>query len=133
MIIAEAPHGSGALITAADARRIGRPVFAVPGPLGARASEGTNALIAAGAARACLGAADVAKTIGLVGSVPPPAGDPLLDALAAGPLDPDALARRLRLDPRTLRARLVTLVLKGTVVDRGDGRFARGARDREPS
>jgi len=131
VVVAEAPHGSGALITAADAVRIGRPVFAVPGPLGARGSEGTNALIAAGAARACLGAAHVAKAIGLVGSVPPPAADPLLDALAAGPLDPDALARRLRVDPRTLRARLVTLVLSGAVVDRGDGRFARGARDLE--
>jgi len=128
VVIAEAPLGSGALITAADALRIGRPVFAVPGPLGARASEGTNALIAAGAARACLGPADVATAMGLVGSVPPPAADPLLDALAAGPLDPDELARRLRVDPRTLRARLVTLVLSGAVVDRGDGRFARGAR-----
>lgn len=125
VVVAEAPPGSGALITAADAVRLGRPLFAVPGPLGARTAEGTNALIAAGTARACLGAEAVARAIGLDAARPPVAGDPLLDALAAGPLDLDGLARRLRVDRSTLRARLVSLVFSGAVVDRGDGRFSR--------
>ena len=127
VVVAEAPQGSGALITAADAIRLGRPLFAVPGPLGARASEGTNALIASGAARACLGPDEVARAIGLNASVPAPAADPVLDALAAGPLDLDELARRVPLDRSALRARLVSLVLSGAVIDRGDGRFGRGA------
>lgn len=127
VVVAEAPHASGALITAGEAVRLGRPLFAVPGPLGARASEGTNALIASGVARACLGADDVARAIGLAAPAPAPSADPLLDALAAGPLDLDELARRIRVDPSALRARLVSLVLSGAVVDRGDGRFARGA------
>jgi DNA-binding IclR family transcriptional regulator len=46
--------------------------------------------------------------------------------LAAGPLDLDELARRTRLDRSALRVRLVALVFSGAVVDRGDGRFARG-------
>ena len=128
VVVAEAPTGSGALITAADAARLGRPVFAIPGPLGARASEGTNALIATGGARACLGPEDVARAIGLAARASDAVNDPLLDALAAGPLDIDALARRLGLERATVRPRLVMLVLSGAVVDQGDGRFARGAR-----
>jgi len=128
VVVAEAPHASGALITAAAAARLGRLVFAVPGPLGARTSEGTNALIASGAARACLGADDVARVIGLVAVSRLTTVDPVLDALAAGPLDLDALAQRMRADRSALRPRLVSLVLSGAVVDVGDGRFGR-ARD----
>lgn len=126
VVVVEAPDRSGALITAADALRLGRPLFAIPGPLGARTCEGTNALIASGAARACLGPDDVARAIGLSASASR-SEDPLLDALAAEPLDLDELATRIRADRGALRARLVSLVLSGAVVDRGDGRFARGA------
>jgi DNA processing protein len=126
VVVVEAPAGSGALITAADAVRLGRPLFAVPGPLGARSSEGTNALIASGAARACLGGDDVARAVGLAPPAAEPNADPLLDALAAGPLDLDELARRVRGDRSALRSRLVSLVFSGAVVDQGDGRFARG-------
>jgi DNA processing protein len=125
VIVAEAPHSSGALITAAGAARLGRPVFAVPGPLGARTSEGTNALIASGAARACLGADDVARAIGLAAVSVVPTVDPVLEALAAGPLGLDELARRMRVDRSSLRPRLMSLVLSGAVVEVGDGRFAR--------
>ena len=124
VIVVEAPVASGALITAADAARLGRPLFAVPGPLGARTSEGTNGLIASGAARACLGPDEVAQAVGLVAAVRVADADPLLDVLAAGPLDLDELARRTRLDRSALRARLVALVFSGAVVDQ-DGRFGR--------
>ncbi|HEV2250692.1 MAG TPA: DNA-processing protein DprA [Candidatus Limnocylindria bacterium] len=127
VVVVEAPVGSGALITAADAVRLGRPLFAVPGPLGARTAEGTNALIASGAARACLGPSDVARVLGLDARASAATADPLLEALAAGPLDLDALAHRTRTDRSALRARLVSLVLAGAIVDRGDGRFARAA------
>ena len=124
VIVAEAPTGSGALITAADAARLGRPLFAVPGPLGSRTSEGTNELIASGAARACVGPEEVARIVGLVAAHSVATADPLLDALAAGPLDLDELARRTRIERSALRARLVGLVFSGAVVDR-DGRFGR--------
>ena len=128
VVVAEAPERSGALITAADAVRLGRPLFAVPGPLGARTCVGTNRLIASGGARACLGANEIAEAIGVVAGSSVGPADPVLDALAEGALDLDALARRVRIDPITLRVRVVSLVLSGAVVDRGDGRFARAAR-----
>ena len=126
VVVIEAPAGSGALITAADAARLRRPVFAVPGPIGARTSEGTNALIGAGLARACLGPDAVGAVIGVTARNDAPQDDAVLEALAAGPLDLDELARRASLDRAVLRSRLVTLLLEGAVVDRGDGRYARG-------
>ena len=126
VIVVEAPAGSGALITAADAARLRRPVFAVPGPIGARTSEGTNALIGAGLARACLGPDAVGAVIGVTARNDAPRDDAVLEALAAGPLDLDELAHRASLERAVLRSRLVTLLLEGAVVDRGDGRYARG-------
>ena len=125
VVVVEAPPDSGALITAADARRLGKRLFAVPGPLGARTSEGTNALIGSGAAETCLGPAEVAAALGLSGATTVSGADPILEALAAGPADLDGLARRIGLERPILRARLVRLILEGAVIDRGDGRYAR--------
>jgi len=49
VVVAEAPIGSGALITASHAASQGRDVMAVPGPVNARTSKGTNKLIKDGA------------------------------------------------------------------------------------
>ncbi len=125
VIVVEAPVGSGALITAAEAAKLRRPVFAVPGPIGARASEGTNALIAAGIATACLGAEAVGAAIGVSASVRRAPAHAVLEALAAGPLDLDELARCLRVERATLRAHLAALLMQGEVIDSGDGRYAR--------
>ncbi len=48
-VVVEAPVGSGALITAKTALYQGRDIFAVPGELGNKNSEGCNALIRGGA------------------------------------------------------------------------------------
>jgi DNA processing protein len=128
-VVVEAPVVSGALITAEDARRTGRPVCAVPGPIGASASEGTNALIASGRARLLTGPALLLSMLGAA----LPAGartegdlDPrILDALAASPADPDALARRLGLRPDELTGILARLLVRGDVVMAPDGRLVR--------
>src|SRR5207245_4994565 len=52
VVVVEAGEVAGALITAEHARRLGRRLYAVPGPLGSAASVGTNALIAQGHATA---------------------------------------------------------------------------------
>ena len=49
VIVTEAPGKSGALITAVHAVNMGKEVFAVPGPVFAKGSEGTNRLIRDGA------------------------------------------------------------------------------------
>lgn len=46
VVVVEAPDRSGALLTAAAASAIGRELYAVPGPIDAMASRGTNRLIA---------------------------------------------------------------------------------------
>ncbi|HUQ16175.1 MAG TPA: DNA-processing protein DprA, partial [Candidatus Saccharimonadales bacterium] len=128
VVIAEAPFGSGALITAAEARSLGRPLYAVPGPLGARGSEGTNGLIANGLATALV---DPTVLLALLGREPTPTGgtsppeDPLLDLLAGGPADLDELTRRTGGDPVAVRRRVVGLLLAGRIREAGDGRYAR--------
>ena len=128
-IVVEAPIDSGALITAAHARRLRRPVYAVPGPVGASASEGTNALIASGNARALTGAPMLHELLGDAR----PATAPLaastegrvLDALAAGPADADTLGRRLGLAPPALATAIARLVIRGAVASAPDGRLVR--------
>ena len=111
VVVIEAPHASGALITARHARALGRELYAVPGPLGSPQSAGTNALIASGSARALTGP----ESLGLVGRAE--TASPLLDRLAAGPLSPDVL----RADP----ADVAELLLAGRIVALPDGRLAR--------
>lgn len=49
VVVVQAPRRSGALITVDQALELGREVFAVPGPVGAPASEGTHELLRSGA------------------------------------------------------------------------------------
>jgi DNA processing protein len=73
VIVVEAPDRSGALLTAAAAIAIGRELFAVPGPIDAMASRGTNRLIADGQAEIITSSAGLLRTIGLRSSAKPPA------------------------------------------------------------
>ncbi len=122
-VIVEAGVWSGALITAADARRLRRALFAVPGPLGSAASVGTNALIATGVARALTSPSDVLDAVGARAVTPAgPERDPILAALRDGPLGVDELAARTRIPLPGLSARLAPLLVRGTLRLLGDGR-----------
>ena len=126
VVVVEAGEVSGALITATDARRLGRPLFAVPGPICSAASVGTNALIASGEARALISGAVLLGVLGeqsLAAAVPP--ADPVLEALASGPLDLDTLARRAGRGRAATETALATHLLDGSVVMTRDGTYRR--------
>jgi len=128
-VVVEAPVDSGALITAAEARKLRRPVYAVPGPIGVAASAGANALIASGKAEALTGASMLLEALG----APAPAATEhrdevamrVLDALAAAPADPDALARRLGMSGPALAMVIARLLIRGDIATAADGRLAR--------
>ena len=128
-VVVEAPVGSGALITADEARRLGRPVYAVPGPIGVAASAGVNGLIATGRAKALTGAAMLLDVLGAPASPAAEDGDPVaarvLDALAGAPADPDALARRLGMSGPTFATVIARLMIRGQIATAPDGRIAR--------
>lgn len=65
VVVVEAPDRSGALLTAAAALAIGRELYAVPGPIDAMASRGTNRLIADHQAEIVTSSASLLHTIGL--------------------------------------------------------------------
>jgi DNA processing protein len=62
-IVVEAAHRSGALITARHAMEQGREVFAIPGPINSRMSQGPHALIRDGA-RLVTSVEDVLEELG---------------------------------------------------------------------
>ncbi len=64
VIVTEAAERSGSLNTASHARRMNIPIFAVPGPITAPMSKGTNYLLKNGA-RAVTEANDVLKTLSI--------------------------------------------------------------------
>jgi DNA processing protein len=131
VVVVEAPVGSGALITADRARELGRPVYAVPGPLGASTWEGSNKYIADGRARMLLSPTDLETQLRLriLGSPAPSGGttpiDRALELLAAGPADADAIGGPLGLSAADAATLIADMLLAGSIVPTGDGRFAR--------
>lgn len=135
VVIVEARERSGSLITAGHAANQGADVFAVPGPITAPTSSGTNRLLRDGAFVA-LEAADVLHELGLP-AVPsarePTGGDAsdtaerraILAALASEPATGDELGRRLGRRPDQLALDLLELELAGRVQRETDGGWRR--------
>jgi len=117
-IIVEAGHRSGALITARHAKAIGNEVACVPGPFDSPQSAGSNHLLRDGAPFI----ASVADALSMVGIASPEEVEPLhltdvdgrvWKALAAGPLQPDALSVKCHLTVRECLAAVTSLELQG--------------------
>ena len=139
VVIVEAAHRSGSLITARFANEQGREVFAVPGsPLDPRAA-GTNDLIKQGATLVT-GAADVINAItpimgghlelplGESETSPPlnhePAADErtrIIDLLGPSPAGIDDLIRVTGISPAAVRTVLLELELAGRLERHGGG------------
>lgn len=94
VVVVESHRVGGAMLTAVEADARGRPVLAVPGPVTASSSEGTNQLLFEGRAPV-RDVADVLLTLGVEGVTPRPSAEartrPAGDAaavLAAAPWQP---------------------------------------------
>lgn len=136
VLVVEAALESGSLITARLAAEQGRDVFALPGSIHSALSKGCHRLIKQGA-KLVESAADILEEVGgrlslasaVTRSIPPNreggGDDPLLDALATGPLAMDQLAERLRLTVDALSVRLLSAEMAGTVARLPGGLFQR--------
>lgn len=133
VVVVRAGLRSGALITAALARGMGVPVFAVPGDVRERLSAGPNGLLREGA-RVAEGADDVLGALGVgesrqlgLPAVAEPAGDGarLLAAMRGEPRHVDELAREAGLGPGAAMAALLTLELQGLCEQRPGRYFLR--------
>lgn len=126
LIVIEAPHRSGALITATHALELNRIIAAVPGPIDVPQSAGSNLLLRDGA----IIIAEVADALALVGATGPAAlacardeapsfTDPgqraVWSALESPACDLDALAARASLPARKCLAAVSALELAGAI------------------
>jgi DNA processing protein len=127
-VVVEARERSGALITADFALEEGREVFAVPGPITAASSAGSNGLLRLGAAP-LLEPADVLSPLGLdVPARPAPTGElaaSVLEALRERPADADELAGLTNTPVERVAAALVELELDGLITC-GEGVYRPG-------
>jgi DNA processing protein len=133
VVVVEAADRSGSLITARHAvDRLGREVCAVPGQVGMRSAEGTNALIRDGAP-IVTGVEDILDRLAGVGTRSldrrgPPLDRELevaLDLVASGATTPDALASAGGLEPQRAAVALARLELLGYARAGPDGAYAR--------
>jgi DNA processing protein len=123
-VIVEAGRRSGALITADYALDQGREVFAVPGNIFRRASQGTNALIREGAAPV-LGLEDILEVLNLSmvshqqaarAIIPENQMESrLLEYLSADPVHVDEIGRQVALPINEVTSALALMELKGMV------------------
>jgi DNA processing protein len=143
VLVVEAGRRSGSLITANEAARQGRVVFAVPGRVDSPLSQGANQLIRDGAILA-QDLDDILEHLGEVGSkmapsLPTPAESAaaaslnateqkLFDTLAANPLSLDELVRATGVESSKAASAMTMLVLKGLVAQQPGNVFARKSR-----
>ena len=119
-IVVEAARRSGALSTAAAARRLGRELFAVPGDVDRETSRGCNGLLKDGA-RVCESAADVVEVV----AAPQGPRQRLRDALAGGPRMLASLAAEAGMDEAACSRELLHLEWAGEVRSVAGGRWER--------
>lgn len=130
VLVIEAPHKSGAMITARLALEMGREVWAVPGPITHPNSEGPNSLIRDGATP-ILGPDDIALALGLSPRqerLPLPASlapdeRALVEAIMAGTDTADSLSKALNRPITVISGMLTSLEISGSIRTVGGGRY----------
>ena len=124
LIVIEAGLKSGSLITAEMAYKLGKPIWAIPGPITSSVSVGTNKLIAEGKAKIYLSSNpspgqrhERSENLGEGNS----RGE-VLDLVADEGLDVSEIARRLNRSASDVGAELTMLILKGDIEER-EGKY----------
>jgi DNA processing protein len=137
VVVVESPERGGSMYTVTEALRRDRAVMAVPGPITAPSSSGTNKLLAEGAPPV-LGVDDVLVALGLEAQRPadtadrrpsPSAHDQrVLDACGWEPATVDQLAIRTGLGLGELLRSVQALVATGWIADDNSGWLRRLVR-----
>jgi len=130
LVVVEAAHASGSLITARWALDQGREVFAVPGRVDHPMARGCHRLLRDGAAL-LEDPAELLPALGLepvAGERTPPPSHPLVRALRGETLTADELAQRLRRPVAEVLVELVELELAGAVARGPGGLFRESGR-----
>lgn len=128
VLVIEGDMKSGTMITAREAADQGRDVFAVPGPIYASKSQGTNYLIQKGA-KLVTCSQDILEAYGIFESPDAkivPSNDQelaILSALAEEPLTMDELIRATKLEASLAASTLTIMEIEKKVRDLGNGKF----------
>ena len=135
VLVTEGAEDSGSLITADYARKFGRPVFAVPGPITSSMSKGPYKLIAKGA-KLVTSAGDILKELKIQNSKVKIATQKskiigateeenlILKLLQIEPMHFDQIVRKTRFDSAKIGSILSVMEIKGLIKSLESGQFS---------
>lgn len=131
VLVTEAPIKSGALITARLAGEQGRNIFAVPGDITNKNSEGTNYLIKTGA-QVVTGPKDIFRGLGAelslivntTKSFETKEEEVLMKILAEKPTHIDDLIKKSNIKAEIIMSCLTNMEIRGVVKNLGNGEYA---------
>lgn len=124
LLVTEGAEDSGALITAEDSMKIGRVVFAIPGPITSHLSAGANKLLGQGA-KVALKPEDILREIGIMSTTgitreirgETQEEQKIIDLLSGENLSLDELVRKTKKSVAQVSLVLSQLELSGIVKD----------------
>ncbi|HLD51319.1 hypothetical protein A3K34_00600 [candidate division WWE3 bacterium RIFOXYC1_FULL_40_10] len=122
VIVIEASEDSGSLITADMAKKFGRKVFCIPGPITSTVSKGSNTYIRDGLASIVTDVNDITQFFNWkIAEKHPSNGKQLalLDFLDVEPLTMDEISEKMCRKVSDVSAELSLLQLKGEVIEEG--------------
>lgn len=143
VVVIEAAHRSGTLITAHQALEQGRDVFAIPGRIDSPKSEGCHRLIQEGAKLVHSGA-DILEELALTTSTPlpatrpqpvvlPPEEEKVFSQLEVYPKNIEAIIQAAQLPPHRISEILLILELRGLVASLPGKQYQRLAESHSSS